>query len=122
MVLSITPLFDVEALFVLQTFTRSLPTTSLALDLRGDRPTLGKMTNRGTEKRRNTRHKQALYENGLRPQTAFTHRTQPPLNRVFAEKLGQDRFLAFCFLYQTNPNPRRIICCAKKVAQMPLLT
>ena len=30
--------------------------------------------------------------------------------------------LVVCFLYKTNPNPRKTICRGEKVAQMPLLT
>ena len=29
-------------------------------------------------------------------------------------------FLLVCFRHKTNPNPRKIICCGEKVAQMPL--
>ena len=36
-------------------------------------------------------------------------------------ELGWVRFLV-CFLYKTNPDPRKTICCGKIVAQMPLLT
>ena len=32
------------------------------------------------------------------------------------------RLLVVCFIYKTNPNPRKSIRCGKKVAQMPLLT
>ena len=36
-------------------------------------------------------------------------------NRVFAENVfGWVGFLAVCFLYKINPNPRKIICCGKK--------
>ena len=41
-------------------------------------------------------------------------------NRVFCGEFGWVRFLAVCFSYKTNPNPRKTICCGKKVAQMPL--
>ena len=35
---------------------------------------------------------------------------------------GWVRFLVVCFPYTTKPNPRKIICCGKKVAKLPLLT
>ena len=37
-----------------------------------------------------------------------------------AGQLGWVGILVVCFLYKINPNPRKIICCGKKVAaQMP---
>ena len=37
-------------------------------------------------------------------------------------EFGSVRFLAVCFLYKTNPSPRKIVCCGKKWPKMPLLT
>ena len=34
--------------------------------------------------------------------------------RVFPKNCGWVRFLVVCFLYKTNPSPRKIICCGKK--------
>ena len=39
-----------------------------------------------------------------------------------AGEFGWVRFLVLCLLHETNPNPRKIICCGKKVVQLPLLT
>ena len=42
------------------------------------------------------------------------------INRVFAENFGWVGFLAVCFLYKINPNPRKK-CLWEKVAQLPFL-
>ena len=36
-------------------------------------------------------------------------------------QFGWVRFFVVCFLYKTNPNPRKTICRGEKVARMPLL-
>ena len=56
---------------------------------------------------------------GRRPSNA-----KPNLDpRVFAEnEFGRVRFVVVCFLYKTNPNPRKIICCGKKWPKCHLLT
>ena len=45
----------------------------------------------------------------------------PKNKRVFAENMVGLGFLD-SFLYQTDPNARKVNCCGKKVAQMSLLT
>ena len=40
---------------------------------------------------------------------------------VFSDNFGWVGFLVVCFLYKINPNPRKIVCCGKKVTQVPLL-
>ena len=34
--------------------------------------------------------------------------------RIVYGEFGWFRFLVVCFLYKTNPDPRKIICCVKK--------
>ena len=48
--------------------------------------------------------------------------TMAPRSRVFTENsVGLDfLFLVVCFLYETNPNPRKNICLCEKVVQTPL--
>ena len=55
---------------------------------------------------------------GIRRYT--TNRNKKP-NQTGGE-FGWVGFLVVCFLYNISPNPRKIICWGKKVAQMPLLT
>ena len=43
-------------------------------------------------------------------------------NRLVCGEFGWFRFLVVCFLYKTNPNPRKKKLLWEKVAQIPLLT
>ena len=48
-------------------------------------------------------------------------RSHPISDQGVRGEFGWVGFLVVCFLYKTNPKPRKIICCGNKVAELPLL-